>query len=377
MKRRMALIVLMGFLASPVAAWRPQGWTYVDWPWALDAATGDWHWFSTGDLQWVHGFPPADGWRLFESSPLAQGWAFFSWPFAYGQANSAWHYFNEPDIQWCVNMRTRQWSILGRTRPLLTGDDLRAFWRDHSFLGLLMEGGRLPTPVRDVTIGLLAKAAPDECFSGIPPMAPPLPPHPALTPPPCEEQSRPKVNQAYVWGLTEAEGRLWFGTAANVHCLVLGGYLGATNPVQTESFVAEFGHSFYSQAMGLPPTAGDWRPPRIFRFNPDAGELVARDTPSVLPATELQRLRSTLGLRSAGTWPGTPAHPQTVVILAGPALSQAGGLNFFAFDAQTETLVASASLPQYSNIRKWLLHNGALYTAVGKTGGGGAVLRWQ
>lgn len=377
MKRMLTWGIFTVALIQSVWAWQPAGWIYLQWPWAYDSATGDWHWYSTSNEQWIHGFPPADGWQPFETSPLANGWAYVVWPYAFGQNGNAWYYVNETDIQWCVNMRSRQWSLFGKTRPVLSTEDLRSYWRDHSFLGFLKDGGRLPFPVRDVKIELLAKAAPDECFAGIPPLAPPLPPNPALTPPPCDTGGQPKVNQAYVWGLTETGGRLWFGTAANVHCLVLGGYLGITNPVQTGSFAAEFGHSFYAQVMGLPPTIGDWRPPRIFRCDPETGDLTARDTPAVLPAADLQRLRTTLGLRSAGAWPGSPASPQPLVFLAGPALATAGGLNFFAFDAQTETLVASATLPRYNNIRKWLWHGGVLYTAVGKTGGGGAVLRWQ
>ena len=86
---------------------------------------------------------------------------------------------------------------------------------------------------------LLAKAEPDECFNGIRALGDLTPP----VVPPCSE-GQPKVNQAYVWGLTLAGSNLWFGTAANVHCLVLGAYLGQTNPVQTESYVGEFRNSY-------------------------------------------------------------------------------------------------------------------------------------
>ncbi|HAS82160.1 MAG TPA: hypothetical protein DCS43_05665 [Verrucomicrobia bacterium] len=258
----------------------------------------------------------------------------------------------------------------------LTGDDLLTYWGDHSDLGVLAAGGSLQPTLRNAVVELLAKAVPDEYFNGIPPMGPPLPPNPALTPPPYGEGT-PKVNQAYVWGLTEAEGHLWFGTAANVHALVLGGYLSITNPIQTESFVAEFGHSYVSQALGVPAMIGDWRPPRIFRYDPVTGQNMARDTTSDLPMAHLQRLRTTLGLRSAGSWLGSTNSPRSLVFLAGPALAANGGLNMFAYDARTETLVGSTNFPTYNNIRKWLFHGGALYTAVGKTAGGGAILRWQ
>ena len=376
MKKWLASIVLAATFLSTASAWRPAGWVYFNWPWAYDALSGQWHWFVSADAQWIHGYPPADGWREIENSAVAQGWSWHGWPFAFSPANSAWHYLNETDVQWAVEMDTGRWSLFGRLGPALSGDDLRAYWRDNSDLGVLMNGGSLAPIASDVSIDLLAKAEPDECFSGIPPMGPPPPANPALSPPPCSGSSIPKVNQAYVWGLAEAGGRLWFGTAANVHCLVLGSYLGSTNAHQTDSYVAEFGHSYYSQALGVPATLGDWRPPRIFRYDPSTNGLAARDAPGFLPPASLQRLRSTVGLRSAGAWPGSATSTQSLVFLAGPALSTNGGLNFFAFDAVSETPVGSATLSQYNNVRKWLLHDGALYTAVGKTGGGGAVLRW-
>ena len=377
MKKWLAAWGLVVAIVQSASAWKPAGWVYFDWPWAYDVLTGEWHWFVPSDVQWVHAYPPGNGWSEAKDSSLAQGWSWHVWPFAYSSGNSDWNYINESDVQWSIEMGTGRWSMLGRLGPALSGDDLRAYWRDHSDLGVLMTGGTLSPVANDVDISLLAKAEPDECFSGIPPMGPPPPSNPALTPPPCGSSSIPKVNQAYVWGLAEAENRLWFGTAANVHCLVLGSYLGSTNAHQTDSYVAEFGHSYVSQVLGVPATLGDWRPPRIFRYDPASSNLAARDASGFLPPASLQRLRSTVGLRSAGAWPGSSSSTQSIVFLAGPALSTNGGLNFFAFDARTEEPLASTTLSQYNNIRKWLFHDGALYTAVGKTGGGGAVLRWN
>src|SRR5437588_10626124 len=64
---------------------------------------------------------------------------------------------------------------------------------------------------------LRAKAQPDECFSifGIGANLP-------FTKPPCFF-STPKVNQAYIWGITDAGTDLWFGTVANPHCVTDGG----------------------------------------------------------------------------------------------------------------------------------------------------------
>lgn len=36
---------------------------------------------------------------------------------------------------------------------------------------------------------------------------------------------------------------MWFGTAPNVHCLVIGNFLGFTSPIATDSYTCEFGAS--------------------------------------------------------------------------------------------------------------------------------------
>lgn len=204
------------------------------------------------------------------------------------------------------------------------------------------------------TSTLLAKAQPDECFAGIGVNYPPGPP--------CSS-GIPKVNQAYVWGLTQAGKDLWFGTAPNVHCLVIGTFLQQTQPIQTDSYVCEFGQSQPARTLGVPAAIGDWRPPRIYTYDTTTGQLTDR-SPNMDP-----RFRLTLGLRSAGSL-------NDVVFLAGPALSTGGGINIFAFRASTFQYLGSQTLPQYDNIRKWIVYNGVLYTAVHNTAGGGSVLRW-
>lgn len=266
---------------------------------------------------------------------------------------------------------------LPAARAGMTTDDLTGFWLENSDLGHLKAGGKLRPTARNVSLSLLAKAQPDECFCGVPPLGPPYPANPTNTPPPCVDCGIPKVNQAYVWGLTLAESNLWFGTAANVHCLVLGAYLGATNPIVSDSFVAEFGHSYYSQVVGVPAILGDWRPPRLFMYDRATSALVPKDGPLDLAPLTRGRLATTIGIRSAGTWPGSVDNPQSIVFLAGPRLATNGGLNVFAFNAVTKTNIGSSTLAPYNNIRKWLYHEGVLYTAVGNTNGGGSVLRWQ
>jgi hypothetical protein len=191
---------------------------------------------------------------------------------------------------------------------------------------------------------LLSKAKPDECFNGIG-----VPP----TPLPCTApDSIPKVNEAYVWGLAKSGQKLFYGTAPNVLCLVLSGYLGMTTPVKTDSFVCEFGSK-------------DWRAPQIYLY-----DLVSRQEINLTKTDDALMndplLKGTLGLRSAGSI-------GDVVFLAGPGVR--GGINMFAFNGKTGKFISSKAFPDYNNIRKWLEFRGCLYTAVGK-GTGGSVLKW-
>jgi len=126
--------------------------------------------------------------------------------------------------------------------------------------------------------------------------------------------------------------------------------------------------------MGL----GDWRAPKIYRYDIATG--VNEDkTPS--PLTEAgQHILSTVGLRSAGTHNG-------VVFLAGPGFG--GGemsVNMFAFNAATGDFLGSHVFTDYDNIRKWIVANGELYTAVGDKNATvvgeteeyvGRVLKWE
>ena len=193
---------------------------------------------------------------------------------------------------------------------------------------------------------LLAKASPDECFTDVG--------QPYPKGPPCND-GVPKVNQAYVWGMTKCGPNIVFGTAPNVHCLVMGGYLGSTGPTLTNSYVCEFGESLFSPP--LPPEIGDWRPPDMFVYNTET-KMLTELTPQLDP-----RVGVTMGIRSAGSF-------GNVAFLAGPSLIPYGTINVFAYNCETGDYLGSKNLP-YPNIRKWLVAKGALYTAAGTK-----VLRW-
>lgn len=244
--------------------------------------------------------------------------------------------------------------------PGLSPEQLEDFWQEaygDSDLGVQQIDQFLQTMNWEV----LAKAEPDSCYDEIG--------NPYPSGPPCAT-GQSKVNQAYVWGLAKSGDDLWFGTAANVHCLVLGGFLDLTIPHETDSWVCEFGASQLSlnDPPGLPGQIGDWRPPELYVYNTETDTLTEKTT--AVTGTGAVALGQTLGIRSAGTI-------SDVVILAGPALTPTGRLNMFAFDTTTGDYLGFDQLAGYSNIRKWLVVDDVLYTAVRNVGGGGSVLRWQ
>ncbi|MEV8507482.1 hypothetical protein AB0368_22060 [Actinoplanes sp. NPDC051475] len=210
---------------------------------------------------------------------------------------------------------------------------------------------------------LLAKAAPDECFNGI------GKPYPSG--PPCAE-GQAKVDQAYVWGLTKVGGDIWFGTGANVNCLVSGATLDNYTPVVNNDYVCEYAESqTVRDDPDWPAYLGDQRAPEVWLYNAHnkrktnkSAEIRAKSP------DDAERLRTTIGLRAAGNLDG-------VVLLGGPALNDS--LNLFAFDARTKRFLGSINLPQYGNIRTFLVAEKELYLGVGiGTNGssGGGVLRW-
>lgn len=210
---------------------------------------------------------------------------------------------------------------------------------------------------------LLAKATPDECFVGV---GLPYPPGP-----PCAE-GQPKTNQGYVWGLTRYNKQLWFGTGANINCLTSGRNLHPSQPNHNDDWVCEYGESQIAKRNpNLPASLGDHRPPRLYVYDLRTNRLIEK-TNDVRSASQedATRLTMTAGIRAAGNHRG-------VVFLAGPALGES--INLYAFDADTGRYLGSTNLPQYGNIRHFLVADGELYAGVGVGANGGNrghVLRW-
>ena len=199
----------------------------------------------------------------------------------------------------------------------------------------------------------------------------------------------PKVNQAYIWGLARSGDDIWFGTMANTNCLVLGEYLGYTSPTEDPNYICEAGRSPYAFApWDLPRAIGDWRPPRIFRYDVASGGAPADVTPVGGGGRLLTE--TTIGFRSAGVLgdvvllagPALPVLPGPIVApfpssYADPPAPPVPGLNVFAFDAATRAFIGWQTIPGYVNVRRWVAAGGALYTSVQNAAGGGSVLRWR
>jgi hypothetical protein len=241
-----------------------------------------------------------------------------------------------------------------------SSDQLNQFWLDAYGSGLGIASatpGAADNP--SLAWSLLSKAQPDECFDG---MGEPYPPGP-----PCD-QGQPKVNESYVFGLTKTQDKLWFGTAPNMLCLVLGGDFGLDIPIETDSFVCEFGNSQTSPP--LPSNLGDFRPPHIYTYDLAKKQLV--DMSAGFTGDDLNRLNTTYGLRAAGTL-------NNVVLLAGPGLGNKT-VNIFAYRADNGQFLGSRTFSQWGNVRDAKEIQGALYFAMQETAAPpapqGSIQRW-
>jgi len=206
---------------------------------------------------------------------------------------------------------------------------------------------------------VVAKAEPDEWFTGIGES------YVRIDQPPPSPDAIPKVNQDYVWGMTQAGDDVWFATAANVGTAFGALSQLAGGSVDTSWRVIE-GPNSRNPAIPevLRPYLGDWRAPRIYQHDTSTGQTLDRTPDDPL-------IQRTLGLRSAGA-------NDDVVLLAGPTLFMLG-INVFAFDARTGHYLGSSTLHQYNDVRQWVNVNGQLYTGVLRTtslNGEGAVIRW-
>jgi hypothetical protein len=243
-----------------------------------------------------------------------------------------------------------------------------------SILAVALAFAGTPATAEDLAsrIDLIAEAEPDECFYDVG-YSTFIGEDGVCGPEVFEDEGSvefevgtPKTNEAYVWSLTATREKIWFGTGANVNCLVGGLYLGAFSASEGEDSVCEYGDSWFLEASGsgLPGQFGDWRPPKIYMTSKD-GATPPQNMTADLQGEHLARLRSTVGLRAAGTL-------DDLVLLAGPSFG--GSVNVFAFSSRTEEFLDSASLAGYSNIRNFREQDDVLYAGVAKGTSQGAML---
>lgn len=184
----------------------------------------------------------------------------------------------------------------------------------------------------------------------------------------CEKAGgRAKVNGSYLWGLTQSDKKIYWGTVNNLLCqapaLVTGSDGGSSilsNPYETTCWVCES------------EKGNDLLPPRVFVYDPAEGTV--RDiTPEDKASTTCS------GFRSAGSMNG-------VVFMGGP--DYVHGLTLFAYASENDRYLGSSHLDSISsdadfkiiNIRKWKVIEGVLYCGVKYQRGeqqGGAILRWK
>jgi hypothetical protein len=211
---------------------------------------------------------------------------------------------------------------------------------------------------------------------------------------PCGAGKKPKVNQGYVWGSAVVGTTIYFGTIANALCLVAGSFVSDPNalvPYERSAYACEFGSSPYVPTPISSKHLGDYRVPRMYKFETTTGAITditpkAANPGACVVATNPicvePLLSATQGIRAVGPHP-TDAD---LVIFAGPSLSAAGGVNFFLYKISTNSWIAKAPTNQYNNIRRFVTLNAGtanvLYTAVGNTAafaanpGKGSVLRY-
>jgi hypothetical protein len=195
--------------------------------------------------------------------------------------------------------------------------------------------------------------------------------------------AKPKINQAYVWGLTANGSDVWFATVANTLCVVLDEFSYAFSqswpgPTQNSDYVCD--------AVTANPLE-DFKPPRMFVYNSNSqiltdltGSVKANGVfpdPNLLDLNPLAP-KLVFGLRSAGNHDG-------VVYFGGLKLDSSDATKtnvvMFAFDASTKAYLGSHVFDgtdgnvAYTDIRQWHVYNGRLYTGV-STANGGQILHW-
>jgi hypothetical protein len=180
-----------------------------------------------------------------------------------------------------------------------------------------------------------------------------------------------KRNGSYVWGLTQVDGKIYWGTNNNLLCQAFGMLLidDFADPYENPCWVCEASQGINGKTLG---NNGDLIRPRVFCYDPTSGHVQDITPLDTCESANCQ------GFRSAGGYNG-------VVFIGGP--DNTYGSTVFAYSTVDNDFLGFSHFenvtidPNFkiTNIRKWLVVNGALYCGVRYVEGsesGGALLRW-
>jgi len=180
-------------------------------------------------------------------------------------------------------------SQLKITRTISNTIRLRRYWQEN--YSMIPPG---PDKSIDFDYTLIAKAINDECFFhvGSPEN------YYSSTQIDCDDCNdrggKPKANQSYVWSMAEGNGKLFFGTATNYLCQSYMNY-SRNDSIHSECQVCEWGASTVGMNYTSNDFYGDFRPPKIYVFNP------LNDSLTDLTPYNDEYLNKTLGIRAAGS----------------------------------------------------------------------------
>ncbi len=175
-----------------------------------------------------------------------------------------------------------------------------------------------------------------------------------------------KKNGSYVWGLTSANNKVYWGTANNLLCNVFG--------MMGQNEFTAYQTSDWSCDCVEGANGSNLLAPRVYVYDPKNGTVK-----DLTPDDEAVKGSVCTGLRSAGSLDG-------IVFLAGP--DDKHGLTAYAYAADDDEFLGVSHFENVSNIegfkitniRKWLVIDNVLYCGVRYVNGeetGGAILRWK
>lgn len=121
-----AIVLILSLHAA--MAWQPEGWCYMNWPYAYSPNGSQWHYFDRGEgnygnIQVVN--LDSGNWYFLGFSHLSgyetPSWAYFQWPYAYSAMNGSWYYFGQTQTQWTYAFANSDWTVLGDKGDLPLG----------------------------------------------------------------------------------------------------------------------------------------------------------------------------------------------------------------------------------------------------------------